>query len=130
MALPKRIKVGGGYYLGTKCIVASASGSYTAVIVNTSGAAINGISITPDAYGAGDTMKLEHMNDADGTGAVIAVMAENLHNVGGGATIMLDFPAAELVNSGESVLFTYINTASIAMNIYLVSEFVGIKKTS
>lgn len=130
MALQKRIKVGGGYYLGSKCIVSSASGGYTAVIVNTSGAAINGISITPDAYGAGDTMKLEHMNDSSGTGQVLAILAENIHNVGGGATIMLDFPAAELVNNGESVLFTYTNTASVAMNVYLVSEFVGIKKTS
>ncbi len=129
MALPKRIKVGGGYYKGYKCAVSSASGNYTTVIVNTSGAAINGISITPDQYGALDTMKVEHMSDASGTGSVLAILAEDINNVGKNAAIMLDFPAAELVNNGESVKFTYINTASIAMNVYLIAEFVGIKKT-
>lgn len=130
MALPKRIKVGGGYYKGYLCSVSSASGNYTTVITNTSGAAINGLSITPDQYGSGDTMKVEHMNDADGTGKTLAVIAESIYNVGKNAAIMLDFPAAELVNNGESVKFTYINTASIAMNVYLIAEFVGIRKTS
>ena len=43
---------------------------------------------------------------------------------------MFDFPAAELVNSGESVKFTYVNAASVAMNVYLIAEFVGLKKTA
>jgi hypothetical protein len=130
MALTKRIKVGGGYYRGYVCSVASASGNYTTVIANTSGAAINGISITPDQYGALDKMKVEHMNDAAGTGSTLAILAEDIYNVGRNAAIMLDFPAAELVNNGESVKFTYINTASVAMNVYLIAEFVGIKKTA
>ena len=130
MALPKRIKVGGGYYRGYKCIVSSASGSYNSVIANTSGAAINGISITPDDYGAGDMMRVVHHADADGTGRVMAIIAEDLYNVGKSASIMLDFPAAELVNNGESIKFTYVNTASVAMNVYLIAEFIGLKKTA
>lgn len=130
MALPKRIKIGGGYYRGYKCIVSSAPGNYVTVIANTGGAAVNGLSITPDGYGAGDTMKLEHFNDSGGTGACIALLAEDLYNAGANASIGLDFPSAELVNAGESIKFTYINTASIAMNVYLLAEFVGIKKTA
>lgn len=130
MALGKRIKIGGGYYRGYKCAVLSASGNYTTVIANTSGAAVNGISITPDEYGAGDTMKVEHMNDAAGTGSCLAILAEDIHNAGAGSAVYLDLPAAELVNNGESIKFTYLNTASVAMNVYLIAEFVGIKKTA
>lgn len=130
MALAKRVKVGGAYYKGDVCIVSSAPGDYSKVIVNTSGAAINGMSITPDMYGALDTWKLVHYNDAAGTGMILAILAESIHNVGAGATITLDFPAAELINNGECMKFTYTNTASIAGNVYLVSEFMGIKKTS
>lgn len=130
MALMKRIKIGGGYYKGYKCIVSSASGSYSTVITNTSGVAVNGISITPDDYGAGDTMQLVHYKDAAATGQIMAILAETVYNVGKGASIMLDFPAAELINPTESLKFTYINTASVAMNVYLIAEFVGIKKTA
>ena len=130
MALTKRIKIGGAYYKGDVCIVSSASGDYSKVIVNTSGAAVNGMSITPDMYGALDSWKLVHYNDAAGTGTILAVLAEGIHNVGAGATITLDFPAAEMLDNGQCLKFIYTNTASIAGNVYLVSEFVGIKKTS
>ena len=130
MALTKRIKVGGGYYKGYKCIVSSSPGSYVTVISNTSGAAMNGISITPDEYGTGDTIKIEHFNDAAATGACLAILAEDVYNAGAHTSISLDFPAAELVDVGQSVKFTYINTASIAMNVYLLTEFVGLKKTA
>lgn len=130
MALPKRVKVGGGYYKGYKCVVSSASAAYSTVIVNTAGAAMNALSVTPDEYGAGDTMKIIHYNDASGTGTILAVIAEDVYNVGKNASIMFDFPAAELVKNGESVKFTYTNTASVAMNVYLIAEFVGLKKTA
>lgn len=130
MAVPKRIKVGGAYYKGAKCAVSSAAASYTTVIVNTSNAAINGISITPDEYGADDTMEVRHFNDTAGTGTCLAIIAENMYNVGKSATIMLDFPAAEQILSGESIKFTYINAASVAMNVYLLSEYLGIRKTA
>jgi hypothetical protein len=128
--LSKRVKIGGGYYRGYQCIVSSAPGNYTSIIANTSGAAINGITITPDDYGASDTMKVEHFNDAAGTGSCMAILAEDLHNCGANSSIQLDFPAAELVNNGECVKFTYINTASIAMNVYLIAEFMGMRKTA
>lgn len=128
MALPKKVKVGGGYYKGYKCAVSSASGSYNTLIVNTGGCAINGVSITPDEYGAGDLMSLVHQNGTDGNGTTIAILSEDMYNIGKGASIMLDFPAAELVNSGECLNFTYLNTASIAMSVYLIVEFVGLTK--
>lgn len=130
MAIGKRVKVGGSYYKGYKCTVSAASGDYVALIVNTSGAAINGISITPDGYGALDTMKVEHYDDIGGTGTVLAILAENIYNQGAGSPIMFDYPAMELVNNGECIKFTYTNTASVAMNVYLIAEFVGIKKTA
>jgi hypothetical protein len=130
MALNKRVKIGGGYYRGYKCAVASASGNYTALIVNTGGSAINSITITPDDYGAGDTMKVEHFSDVDGTGSCKAILAEDIHNCGANSSVQLDFPAAELVDKGECIKFTYINTASVAMNVYLIAEFMGMRKTA
>lgn len=130
MALAKRVKVGGAYYRGYKCAVSSVAASYTTIIANTSGAAINGLSITPDDYGALDKMKIEHFSDASGTGNCMAVLAEDIYNVGAHTAIMLDFPSMELVNNGESIKFTYVNTASVAMNVYLIAEFIGIKKTA
>ena len=130
MSLAKKVKIGGGYYKGTKCTIAAAAGNYTTYLINTRGAAINGISITPDGYGPGDTMKIEHYNDTAGTGSCMAILAEDIYNQGAGSVIMFDFPAMELVESGESIKFTYINTASVAMNVYLVAEYVGIKKTA
>lgn len=130
MALTKRVKVGGGYYKGQKCSVSANPADYTAVIALTAGAALNAFSITPDAYGAGDTMKVEHMDDVAGTGKVIAILAEDIYNIGKNGTIMLDLPAAEQVNNGESIKFVYTNTATVAMNVYLIAEYVGLKKTA
>lgn len=130
MAVPKRIKQGGAYYRGYQCNVGATPGDHTIAITNTKGVAVNGITFTPDAYGAGDSMKLTHYNDTTGTGQVIAIIAEDIYNMGKGVTISLDFPAAEMVNSGECLLFTYVNTASVAMNVYLVAEYIGLKKTA
>lgn len=130
MALTKKIKIGGAYYKGYSCAVGGSPGDYTVTFVNVGGAAMNSLSITPDAYGVGDTMKIQHMDDASGTGSCMAIIGEDIYNVGRNASIALDFPAAELVNSGESVLFTYTNTASVAMNVHLLVEYVGIKKTA
>lgn len=130
MALHKRIKIGGAHYRGYKLSVASASGSYNMVIVESKGFAANSFSVTPDQYGSGDTWRLEHRADADGTGPILAVLAESINNIGKGASFMLDFPAAELVNAGECLKFIYVNTASVAMNVYLVAEGVGLTKTS
>ena len=78
MALVKRVKIGGGYYKGYMCAVSSSSGNYTTIIVNTAGAAINGLSITPDDYGAGDTMKVEHLSDVSGTGTCLTLLVSDL----------------------------------------------------
>lgn len=130
MALTKRSRIGGGYYKGYKCAVSVAAGDYVTYLINTSGAAINGISVTPDGYGAGDTMKIEHYSDTAGTGSCMAILAEDIYNQGAGSVVMFDFPAMELVQNGESIKFTYINAASVAMNVYLIAEYVGIKKTA
>jgi hypothetical protein len=130
MALPKRIKVGGGYFKGAVCVVATASGQYTTVMTNTDGAALNGISVVPSAYGDGDTFKLEHRADLAGTGRVMAILAEDINNVGAGSVVSLDMPAAELVGTNESIVFTYINTASVPMSVYLIADWVGVRKTA
>jgi len=130
MALAKRVKVGGAHYQGYAVAVASASGDYSQVIVQTSGMAVNSISITPSAYGAGDTWNLIHYNDIAGTGAIVAVLAQDINNMGKNASIMLDFPTAEKVDAGECLLFNYTNTASIAGTVFLVVESVGLQKLS
>lgn len=130
MALQKQVKTGGTYFKGHSLAINSASGDYTLVITNTAGAALNGVSICPDKYGAGDTFALKHMNDVAGTGSVVSIMAEGIYNMGANAAVALDFPSLQLINNTQSLKFIYTNTASVAMNVYLISEWVGITKTS
>ena len=130
MALPKRIKIGGGYYKGYHCIVSADTGDYTTLITHTSGMAVNSITITPDNYGAGDKMKVEHFSDSLGVGKCLAILAEDIYNAGASSTFHIDLPAAELVDTGESVKFTYTNVAGVALNVYLIVELIGVKKTT
>ena len=130
MAIGKRVKIGGGHFLGSKVAINAASGEYTKVLTTTDGAAVNGMTITPDAYGAGDTMKIEHYADAAGTGRVMALIATGIPNMGRLVPIALDFPAAEKIGTGESLVFTYLNTASVAMNVHLITEYIGLRKTA
>ena len=130
MPLPKQVKKGGAYLRGSLCAVSSAVADYSVVIANTSNGGMTGMSITPSVSGAGDTMKVAHYSDTAGTGECLAIIAENLYNLGESVTINLDFPAAEMVKVGECVKFTYTNTATEAMNVYLIAEFMGIRKTA
>jgi hypothetical protein len=130
MALPKRIKVGGGYFKGAVCSVASGTGEYFTVLTNTDGAALNGLSVVPTNFGPGDTFKLEHRADLAGTGKVMAILAEDINNVGAGSAVSIHLPAAELVGHKESVVFTYNNVASVAMDVYLIADWVGVRKTA
>lgn len=126
MALPKRVKLGGSFYEGYKLDVASASGDYPIAILpsNTSFVA-NGISITPDSAGTNDYFGLDHVNTtATVGGTVIKALATSIYNIGGGITISLDFATLENVKSGESLRFTYHNTASQAMPVYITIESV------
>ena len=129
MALSKRVKVGGAHYQGYAIAVASGSGEYTQVIVQTGGMAVNSVSVTPATYGAGDTWSLVHHDDVDGTGTIVAVLAQSMNNMGANAAIMLDFPAAERVDKGESLMLTYLNTAGISGTVFVVVESVGLQKT-
>jgi len=130
MAVAKRVKIGGVYYKGYVCAVSSSTGDYTVIIVNSGGGAMNSLSIVPDTYGSGDTMDIQHFDDAGGTGSIVAVIGENLYNLGRSVPINLDFPAAERIDSGHSVKFIYSNAASKAMNVYIVAEYMGVQKTS
>jgi len=126
MALAKRVKIGGSYYKGHLLPVSSATGDYPiAIIPSTTGHAVNGLSITPDLYGAGDYSNLYHMSTTATTGGtIIKTLAENIYNVGGGVSVMLDFATLELVNPGESLRYVYHNAATTAMNVYVTVEVV------
>lgn len=124
MALPKKVKIGGSYYKGHKLDIASASGTYPiAIIATTKGYAVNGISVTPDSNGLNDTFTLEHVSTtATVGGKVIAILAEDVYNLGGGITVSFDFATLELIEIGESLRLSYLNTASVAMPIYITVE--------
>ena len=123
-AMPKRVKEGGVYYVGYKLDVASASGQYPiALTPSTTHYAINAVSITPDSAGANDNFALAHVDTTATTGGrVIKQIATSIYNVGGGITISLDFAAMQLMSPGESLRFTYTNTASVAMPVYITVE--------
>lgn len=130
MAVTKRIKVGGAYYEGYKIAVSSAAASYPVYVENAGGAALNGMSIIPDSYGVGDTIVVTHYAGSSGAGNVVAILATNMYNMGQNSAIVLDLPAAEQVDSGHSIKVTYVNAASIAMNVYVLAEWIGIKVTA
>lgn len=122
MAIPKRVKQGGSYYKGSTLVVSSASGDYVAFLsISAGGCALNGISVIPSAAGTGDSMKLEHIVGTTGSD-VIATLAETIPNLGAGIPINLDFYAQEKMAAGESLKLTYTNTASVAMDVFIILE--------
>lgn len=123
MALPKRVKMGGSLYSGDKLVVMAAPGDYILNITMTQGAAVNGITVIPDAYGAGDYWKLDHIiaNPLPGKAASVP-LASSVYNVGANAAIQLDFSAIELMTSGDTFRLTYTNVAGQAVNVYTILE--------
>ena len=124
MALGKRVKVGGSYYRGHTLDIASSTGNYVLVIApTTNNYAMNGLSVTPSSAGVGDYFSLYHYdNTASSGGNIIATLAENIYNLGGNISVMLDFASLELVNPGESLRFIYTNSATAAMTVYVTVE--------
>lgn len=115
MALPKRVKVGGSYYKGYKLVVGAAPGDYVLDMILSVGCAVNGITIIPDAYGAGDYFSLAHL---DASNNLIKQLADTVYNVGANAAWLFDFVAMELMNAGEKFRLTYTNVAGVAVNVY------------
>lgn len=128
MALPKLVKSGGSFYKGYELLVSSAPGEYVLNIVQPTTGAVNSLSVIPDTYGAGDTFKLEHL--ATTTGPLKFVLAESIYNPGANVATLFDFPAYQNVGGGESFRLTYTNTATQAVAVHVIIEYVGINKTS
>lgn len=120
MALTKRSMVGGAYYKGYKLTVNAGAGDYVLdMILAAKACACNGISITPDDYGAGDSYKIEHL---DGDGVVKSLLASTIYNIGKNVTQIFDFPAYELLDAGHKMRLTYTNVAGVAMSVYTTLE--------
>jgi len=115
MALAKRVKIGGSYYKGYKLSVLATPGDYVLDMTLVKACVINGLTVIPDAYGAGDYFKLEHL---DASNAVISTIAETVHNVGASAAWQFDFAALERMEPGDKFRLTYTNVAGVAMSVY------------
>jgi len=124
MALPKRTKEGGIFYKGYKLDVLSSTGDYIiALNPSATNCAVNGVSITPDSRGVGDTFSVAHYDNTATTGGkLIKQIATGVYNIGGGITISLDFAAMQMMNPNESLRFVYSNVASVAMPVYITVE--------
>jgi ABC-type Fe3+ transport system substrate-binding protein len=108
--------VGGAYYKGYKLTVNAAIGDYILDMTMTDkSCALNGITVVPDKYGAGDYFKLEHLNSAN---VVQALLSDTVYNVGAQAAWLFDFPAMELMDAGDKLRLTYTNVAGVALNVY------------
>jgi len=119
VALPKRVKIGGSYYKGYKLVVSATPGAYVLDMTIAIAGAINGISIIPDTYGAGDYFKLEHL---DASNVVIETLADTIYNVGANSAWQLDFSSLELMGAGHKFRLTYTNVAGAAMSVYTCIE--------
>ena len=127
MALPKRVKEGGIRYKGYSFTVASSTGDYIfAIVPSATNCAVNGVSITPDSAGASDYFGLAHVTTTATTGGtLVKQIATSMYNIGGGITISLDFAAMQMLDAGDSLRFTYTNTASVSMPVYITVESIG-----
>lgn len=120
MALPKRVMVGGAYYKGYKLTVSATPAEYVLdMTLSDRACAANGISVTPDDYGAGDHFKLEHL---DASNNVKALLADTVYNIGKNVTQIFDFPSFELLDAGHKMRLTYTNVAGTAMSVYTTLE--------
>jgi len=115
MPLPKRVKVGGSFYKGYKLVVSATPGDYVLDMTHTEACAINGLTVTPDHYGAGDYFKLQHLSS---TNIEKRVIAETIYNVGANASWLFDLAAMEMMSPGDKFRLTYTNVAGTAMNVY------------
>ena len=127
MALPKRTKQGGIRYYGYKLSVNSASGNYPiALIPSSTSCAVNGISVTPDSAGANDYFDVAHVTTTAATGGVVVKqIATGIYNIGGGVTISLDFASMQMLDAGDSIRLTYVNSGSVAMSVFVTVEGIG-----
>jgi len=125
MALNKSVMRGGSYYKGYELIVSAAPGAYVLDMALDVNCVINSTSVTPDAYGAGDTFELRHM---DSSGKQVALLGESIYNAGKNIAIMFDWPALEEMRANESLRLTYNNTAGSALNVHVIVEYGGILK--
>lgn len=119
MALHKRVKKGGSYYKGYKLAVSATPGDYVLDMTVSVAGAMNGITIIPDTYGAGDYIKLEHL---DPNNILVETLADTIYNVGANAAWQFDFSALEMMGPGEKFRLTYTNVAGVALNVYTCIE--------
>ena len=116
MALTKRSMVGGAYYKGYKLTVDATPGNYTLdMTLAAKTCAINGITVVPDTYGAGDYFILEHLNSSNVRQSLIA---DTVYNVGKSVAWLFDFPAYELMDAGDKLRLIYTNVAGKALSVY------------
>lgn len=115
MALSKRVMRGGSYYKGYKLSVSATPGDYVLDMTLSTACVINGLTVIPDTYGAGDYFKLEHL-DADNN--VVKTLGETVYNVGASAAWEFDFAALEQMLPGHKFRLTYTNVAGSALSVY------------
>ena len=116
MALPKRVMVGGAYYKGYKLTVSATPGDYVLdMTMSDKSCAVNGITVVPDTYGAGDYFKLEHLNSSN---VVQSLLSDTVYNIGKSIAWLFDFPAYELMDAGDKFRLTYTNVAGKALYVY------------
>ena len=116
MALPKRVMVGGAYYKGYKLTVDAVVGDYVLdMTMPDKACVVNGITVVPDKYGAGDYFTLQHLDSA---GIVKSLIGDTIFNVGAQTAWLFDFPAYELMDAGDKLRLTYTNVAGIELNVY------------
>lgn len=115
MALNKRVMRGGSYYKGYKLSVSATPGDYVLDMTLSTACVINGLTVIPDTYGAGDYFKLEHL---DASNNVVKTLGETIYNVGASAAWEFDFAALEQMSAGDKFRLTYTNVAGSALSVY------------
>lgn len=123
MALPKKVKIGGSYFIGKALTVDAAAADYTLDFEFDNEALVNGMSVIPGADGAGDTFKIEHLDAVDQLVGSRPI-AEDIPNVGAKASWQFDLSALERIPAANKLRLTYTNTAGVEMTVNMVVEVI------
>ena len=125
MALPKSVKKYGSFYKGYQLVVLAAPGDYVLDMVMADKAcAVNGITVIPDDYSAGDYFKIQHLDSAD---EELSLVGDTVFNVGKNAAWLFDFASLELLDAGSKLRLTYTSVLGVALNVYTCLERITTK---
>lgn len=124
MALPKRVKLEGGYFKGYQLAVLTASAKYTLHITEGGNTIVNSIQFVAEDSGDADFIEIGVYPDTGASAVIDKSLATTIYSPGPGTPMELAFPTLIHVASAQDLRFIYVNSGSVPMNVNVYVEYV------